>query len=131
MKNFKKLRYGGVAIALTALIIAVIVLFNVVFTSLAMSNAWYIDMTPNSIYSLSDECLSVIKTGVAKYNEQRKAAGEDEDVYLPAWTVQTVTGKSTAFEDPTMWTNESMATYFGVKSVRVGEAPAEEAAFAE
>ena len=39
MKNFKKLRYGGVAIALTALIIAVIVLFNVVFTSLAMSNA--------------------------------------------------------------------------------------------
>jgi len=78
MKNFKKLRYGGVAIALTALIIAVIVLFNVVFTSLAMSNAWYIDMTPNSIYSLSDECLSVIKTGVAKYNEQRKAAGEDE-----------------------------------------------------
>ena len=36
--------------------------------------------------------------------------------------MQTVTGKPTAFEDPAMWTNESMATYFGVKSVRVGEA---------
>ena len=52
-----------------------------------------------------------------------EAAGEGDDVYLPAWTVQTVTGKPTAFEDPAMWTNESMATYFGVKSVRVGEAP--------
>ena len=57
-----------------------------------------------------------------------EAAGEADDVYLPAWTVQTVTGKSTAFEDPAMWTNESMATYFGVKTVRVGEAPAQEAA---
>ena len=53
-----------------------------------------------------------------------EAAGETEDVYLPAWSVQTVTGKPTAFEDPAMWTNESMATYFGVKSVRVSEAPA-------
>ena len=71
---------------------------------------------------------------IAQYKNEYalcEAAGEEEDVYLPAWTVQTVTGKPTAFEDPSVWTNESMATYFGVKSVRVGEAPAEEAAFAE
>ena len=45
---------------------------------------------------------------------------------LPAWTVQTVTGKPTAYEDATVWTNESMAQYFGVRSVRVageGENP--------
>ena len=47
------------------------------------------------------------------------AAGEEDAVELPAWTVQTVTGKSTAFEDETVWTNESMALYFGVKSVKV------------
>ena len=40
---------------------------------------------------------------------------------LPAWTVQTVTGKPTAYEDAKVWTNESMAQYFGVKSVRVGD----------
>ena len=40
---------------------------------------------------------------------------------LPAWTVQTVTGKPTAYEDSKMWTNESMAQYFGVKSVRVAK----------
>ena len=49
------------------------------------------------------------------------AAGSEDDVILPAWTVQTVTGKPTAVEDPAMWTNESMAQFFGVKSVRVGE----------
>ena len=32
--------------------------------------------------------------------------------------VQTVTGKPTIYEDPTVWTNESVAGYFGVRSVR-------------
>lgn len=50
-----------------------------------------------------------------------ESAGPDDDVILPAWTVQTMTGKPTAYEDPAMWTNESMASYFGVRSVRVGE----------
>ena len=49
------------------------------------------------------------------------AAGPQDDVELPAWTVQTMTGKPTACEDAGMWTNESMAQYFGVRSVYVGE----------
>ena len=49
------------------------------------------------------------------------AAGEGGDAVIPAWTVQTVTGKPTATDDPAFWTNESMAAYFDVKSVRVGE----------
>ncbi|MBR2942699.1 MAG: hypothetical protein IKB82_04800, partial [Clostridia bacterium] len=48
-----------------------------------------------------------------------EAAGEADDVLLPAWTVQTVTGKPSAYEDETMWTNEAMAHYFGIRSVRV------------
>ena len=48
-----------------------------------------------------------------------EAAGAADDVVLPAWTVQTVTGKPTAYEDAAFWTNEAMAQYFGVKSVRV------------
>ena len=50
-----------------------------------------------------------------------EAAGAEDDVLLPAWTVQTMTGKPTAYEDSKMWTNESMAQYFGVKSVRVAK----------
>ena len=48
-----------------------------------------------------------------------EAGGEQDDVLLPAWTVYTVTGKPTAYEDAAMWTNEAMAHYFGVRSVRV------------
>ena len=51
-----------------------------------------------------------------------EAAGPEDDVALPGWTVQTVTGKPTAYSDATVWTNESMAQYFGVRSVYVGEA---------
>ena len=51
-----------------------------------------------------------------------EAAGPEDDVALPGWTVQTVTGKPTAYDDATVWTNESMAQYFGVRSVYVGEA---------
>ena len=54
-----------------------------------------------------------------------EAAGPEEDVLLPAWRVQTVTGKPTAYPDPAVWTNVAMADYFGVRSVR-SEAPAEE-----
>ncbi|MBE5798900.1 MAG: hypothetical protein E7321_03000 [Clostridiales bacterium] len=56
-----------------------------------------------------------------------EAAGETDTVELPVWTVQTVTGKMTAYEDETMWTNESMARYFGVKAVKTasGETAAE------
>ena len=50
-----------------------------------------------------------------------EAAGEADDVLLPAWKVQTMTGKPTAYTDETVWTNESMAHYFGVKSVKVEE----------
>lgn len=45
-------------------------------------------------------------------------AGEEDDVLLPAWTVRTLTGKPTAYADPAVWTNVSMADYFGVRSVR-------------
>ena len=35
IKNYKKLRYGGLAVALTALLIAAVVLVNIIFSSLA------------------------------------------------------------------------------------------------
>ena len=60
---------------------------------------------------------------IAQYQNEYalcKAAGEEDTVFLPAWTVQTMTGKPTAYEDETVWTNESMAHYFGVKAVKVG-----------
>lgn len=78
----------------------------------------------NYVKLVSDQIDGTQDAYIAQFRNEYalcEAAGEGEDVVLPAWTVQTVTGKPTAYEDAAMWTNESMATYFGVKSVRVGE----------
>ena len=47
-----------------------------------------------------------------------EAAQEGDTVLVPVWTVQTVTGKPTAYEDESSWTNHAMASYFGLTSVR-------------
>ena len=50
-----------------------------------------------------------------------RGAEPGSDLVVPAWTVQTMTGKPTLYEDASMWTNEALAQYFGLRSVRVGE----------
>lgn len=51
----KKFKYGGSAVALTVIVIALVLILNVVVTSLASTNSWYTDLTGASIYSISDE----------------------------------------------------------------------------
>ena len=73
---------------------------------------------------VSDQLDGTQKAYITQFKHEYalcEAAGAEDDVLLPAWTVQTVTGKPTAYEDPEIWTNESMAQYFGVKSVRVAK----------
>ena len=50
----KKFRYGSVSVALTVVIVAAVILFNAAFTALARKNLWYIDMTPEPRFTLSD-----------------------------------------------------------------------------
>ena len=52
--NGRKLRYGGTSLVLTALIIAVVVMVNVIFTALAEKNMLKLDLTPTELYSLSE-----------------------------------------------------------------------------
>ncbi len=61
--NSRKLRYGGVTAALTAFTIAVIILLNVIVSALSQKFLWQIDMTPDLLYSISDECVSLIRDG--------------------------------------------------------------------
>ena len=80
----------------------------------------------NYVKLVSDQLDGTQAAYIAQFEREYalcEAAGPQDDVVLPAWTVQTVTGKPTAFEDPTVWTNEAMASFFGVKSVRVEEQP--------
>lgn len=78
--NRKKLRYGSVSVALTAFIIAAVVLLNVLFTSLATNNRWYIDMTSELLFTLTDDCRDLIKNaieGEGGVNDQRQKYNQD------------------------------------------------------
>ncbi len=86
--NRKKLRFGTIAVALTAFIIAAVVLLNVLFLSLANNFRWYIDMTSESLFTLSDECRDLINNAVkgeggandqrAEYNKENNLNPGDE-----------------------------------------------------
>lgn len=65
--NSRKLRYGGVTAALTALIIAAVIVFNVIFSALAAKFTWFIDMTPDFLFTLSDQCKTLIRDGDATF----------------------------------------------------------------
>ena len=59
----RKLRYGGLSVALTALIVAVVVIANVIFSALAQKFMWYGDLTPELLYTISDNALNIIEKG--------------------------------------------------------------------
>lgn len=68
MKN-RNLKYGGVAVALTAAFIAIVVVVNVIFTALSAKFNWYTDLTSAGIYSISDGFKSVLDSLVADTDE--------------------------------------------------------------
>ena len=66
----RKFKYGSVATAFTAAFIAIVVIFNIIFTALAGKYMWYIDMTEEQLFTLSDEAkeiMSDIKSDVNIY----------------------------------------------------------------
>lgn len=56
----KKFRYGSVSVALTVVIIAAVILFNAIFTALSEKFTWYLDMTSEEMYTLSNEAKGLL-----------------------------------------------------------------------
>ncbi len=65
----RKLRYGGVTFALTALIIAMVIVVNVIFSALSQKFLWYTDLTPDHLFTVSDACFDVIRNGDQGFEE--------------------------------------------------------------
>ena len=65
----RKLRYGGVTAALTAAIIAIVIIVNVIFSMLAQKNLWYSDLTPELIFTLSENCITLMKEGDTSFED--------------------------------------------------------------
>lgn len=60
-KAHKKLKHGSMAIAFTAVFVAVLVLINIVATQVFERFPLSFDMTSNSSYSISDETIDYVK----------------------------------------------------------------------
>lgn len=56
----KRFRYGAAAAGLTAAVIAVVIVANVLFGVLANHFMWYADMTDRDVYSVSDASVTAI-----------------------------------------------------------------------
>ncbi|MBO5287416.1 MAG: Gldg family protein [Clostridia bacterium] len=57
LKSFadsKKIKYGTVNIAFTAIVIAIVIVVNTIVSSLSESLGWYLDMTEEQLYTVSD-----------------------------------------------------------------------------
>ncbi len=50
----KKVKHGSLSILLTVVVIAAVVIVNVIFSALAYKKNWYVDLTTEGIYGLSD-----------------------------------------------------------------------------
>lgn len=61
MFHTKKFRHGSVSLALTVAIIAAVILLNAIFTALSNKFLWFIDMTSEQIYTLSDEAKELLR----------------------------------------------------------------------
>ena len=74
----RRAKYGGLTISLTVTLIAAVVLLNAMFSTLAYHYSWFIDMTAEKVYSVSDECKKLIGQVIDKENDRRAQAGEEE-----------------------------------------------------
>lgn len=99
-------------------------LFWRILAGIALVLCVFLGQGKNYAKLVSDQMTGVQQAYIRQFKNEYAildAADSDTDVIVPAWTVQTMTGKPTIYQDPTVWTNESCAAYFDVKSVRAEE----------
>ncbi len=57
----RRLKYGTFAVALTAAVIALVVVINAIFTALCVKNGWFIDMTERDLYTPDPNALELLE----------------------------------------------------------------------
>ncbi|MBQ3860728.1 MAG: GldG family protein [Clostridia bacterium] len=56
----RKFKYGSIATAFTVAFVAIVVIFNIIFSALAQKYMWYIDMTKEQVFTLSEEAKEIM-----------------------------------------------------------------------
>ena len=65
------------SVAITVLVIAAVIIFNVIFSALAAKYTWFVDLTTEGIYTLSDNCIELLDETFTRVSAQRNEAGEE------------------------------------------------------
>ena len=122
----RKLRYGGVSALLTALIIAAIVLVNVIFSALSQKFTLYLDLTPEQLFTLSDECIDLLENGddtfassfspiemVDRIREENRVYNNENNLQPgdKGWRNEKVMIQLIFCDEPDAWTADSAVHY--------------------
>ena len=80
----KKVRYGGVAIAVTVLVVCAAVILNVIVAMLSARYEWmYVNMNAKTVYSISDNCRDYVEEYViSEVDRKNGQTGEDEKIKI-------------------------------------------------
>lgn len=76
--NTGKLRHGAAAVAITAAVIAVVLLVNVGFGLLSDAGMWLIDLTSEKMYTLTDATVEMLDGTFQQVNEKRESEGAED-----------------------------------------------------
>lgn len=60
----RRFRYGSLSVVLTICVIAVVVMVNVIFQTLATRYSWFVDMTASGTFTLSDDCRDYVADSI-------------------------------------------------------------------
>ncbi|MBQ7378652.1 MAG: Gldg family protein [Clostridia bacterium] len=79
----RRFRYGSLSVILTICVIAVVVITNVIFQTLAQRYSWYIDMTASGTFTLSDDCCDYVADNIIPLIDADNAAlTEDQKIRI-------------------------------------------------
>ena len=69
-KDKRNLKYGSLSVTITVIFVALVIIFNIIATSLSSVQGWYTDMTASSYYSLSDAFVEEMDKLLISGNEK-------------------------------------------------------------
>lgn len=73
----QKLRYGSASFGIVAAVLAVVLLLNIGLSVLCSAQRWYLDMTTEPLYTLTEEADNLLASTIASANANR---AEDDPV---------------------------------------------------
>ena len=76
----RKFKYGSVATGLTVAFVAVVIIFNIIFSLLADTYSWKLDMTSYDLYSISDTTKQIVNA-LTKEDQIKLTVMYSEDEY--------------------------------------------------